>query len=315
MEETIGVIGLGYVGLPLAITFAKKWRVIGYDANQQKIKDYQNGIDRTKEVGDEALQTTSLQFTCDASLLRQCEYIIIAVPTPIDKNHLPDLTPIELASKVAGENLKEGSIVIYESTVYPGVTEEICVPILEKYAKKVAGKDFKVAYSPERINPGDKVHRFETITKIVSGMDEETLNKVDKLYQSVLKNGTYRAESIRVAEAAKVIENTQRDVNIAFVNELAVIFHQLGIDTQAVLEAAATKWNFLPFHPGLVGGHCIGIDPFYLTYKSQEAGHISKLILTSRRVNDGMGSFIADQLVKKMWMIYATVKSWILFHN
>ena len=241
-----------------------------------------------------------MYFTSDEEQIKKGDIVIIAVPTPVDKHKKPDLTPVEKSSETVGKNLKEGAIVIYESTVYPGLTEEFCVPILEKNSNLKCGKDFKIAYSPERINPGDKVHRFETITKIVSGMDEETLNIVADLYNSVLKNGVYRASSIKVAEAAKVIENSQRDINIAFVNELAIIFNRLGIDTNEVLDAARSKWNFLNFRPGLVGGHCIGVDPFYLTYKSEEMGHLSELILASRRVNDGMGKFIADNVVKEL---------------
>lgn len=296
----IGVVGLGYVGLPLAISFAKKFRVIGFDINKSKIQNYKEGIDVTNEVGNEELKKSNIIFTSNEQKLSECDFIIVAVPTPIDSHNKPDLTPVIGSSKIVGKNLKKGSIIIYESTVYPGLTEEICLPILEEESKMKCGKDFKIAYSPERINPGDKVHRFETITKIVSGMDEDTLDLVAALYESVLKNGIYRASSIKVAEAAKVIENSQRDINIAFVNELAVIFNKIGIDTNEVLDAAGSKWNFLNFRPGLVGGHCIGVDPFYLTYKSEEMGHLSELILASRRVNDGMGKFIADNVVKKI---------------
>lgn len=299
-EKTICVVGLGYVGLPLAVAFSKKYNVIGYDINKEKVELYKNGVDVTNEVGNEAIKNTDMYFTSDEEQIKKGDIVIIAVPTPVDKHKKPDLTPVEKSSETVGKNLKEGAIVIYESTVYPGLTEEFCVPILEKNSNLKCGKDFKIAYSPERINPGDKVHRFETITKIVSGMDEETLNIVADLYNSVLKNGVYRASSIKVAEAAKVIENSQRDINIAFVNELAIIFNRLGIDTNEVLDAAGSKWNFLNFRPGLVGGHCIGVDPFYLTYKSEEMGHLSELILASRRVNDGMGKFIADNVVKEL---------------
>ena len=299
-EKTICVVGLGYVGLPLAVAFSKKYNVIGYDINKEKVELYKNGVDVTNEVGNEAIKNTDMYFTSDEEQIKKGDIVIIAVPTPVDKHKKPDLTPVEKSSETVGKNLKEGAIVIYESTVYPGLTEEFCVPILEKNSNLKCGKDFKIAYSPERINPGDKVHRFETITKIVSGMDEETLNIVADLYNSVLKNGVYRASSIKVAEAAKVIENSQRDINIAFVNELAIIFNRLGIDTNEVLDAARSKWNFLNFRPGLVGGHCIGVDPFYLTYKSEEMGHLSELILASRRVNDGMGKFIADNVVKEL---------------
>ncbi len=295
----IGAVGLGYVGLPLAISFAKKFKVIGFDINAAKVKKYEEGIDVTNEVGDEAVKNTTMTFTSNEKDINVADFIIVAVPTPIDSHDNPDLTPVVESSKIVGRNMKKGAIVIYESTVYPGLTEEICVPILEKESNMKCGVDFKVAYSPERINPGDKVHRFETITKIVSGMDEETLDLVDKLYSSVLQNGTYRAASIKVAEAAKVIENTQRDINIAFANELAVIFNKLGIDTNEVLDAAGSKWNFLDFRPGLVGGHCIGVDPFYLISKSKEAGYQPELLMAGRKVNDGMGKFIADNVVKK----------------
>lgn len=294
----IGVVGLGYVGLPLAVSFAKKYNVIGFDINKSKIEKYMNGMDVTGEIGNEELKQTSISFTNNEKELNKADFIIVAVPTPIDNHKKPDLTPVIGSSEIVGRNLKKGAVVIYESTVYPGLTEEICMPILEEQSKMKCGTDFKIAYSPERINPGDKVHRFETITKIVSGMDEETLELVATLYESVLKNGIYKASSIKVAEAAKVIENSQRDINIAFVNELAVIFNKIGIDTNEVLDAAGSKWNFLNFRPGLVGGHCIGVDPFYLTYKSEEMGHLSELILASRRVNDEMGKFIAENVVK-----------------
>lgn len=299
-QKTICVVGLGYVGLPLAVAFSKKYKVIGFDINNKKIEAYKKGIDVTNEVGNEAVKNTKMEFTTDAEQIKRGDIVIVAVPTPVDEHKKPDLTPVEKSSETVGKNLKKGAIIIYESTVYPGLTEEVCMPILEKNSNLKCGQDFKIAYSPERINPGDKTHRFETITKIVSGMDEETLEIVANLYDSVLKNGVYKASSIKVAEAAKVIENSQRDINIAFVNELAVIFHRLGIDTNEVLDAAGSKWNFLNFRPGLVGGHCIGVDPFYLTYKSEEMGHLSELILASRRVNDGMGKFIADNVVKEL---------------
>lgn len=297
---TIGVVGLGYVGLPLAVSFAKKYKVIGFDINLSKIEKYKRGKDVTGEIGNEELKKSNMKFTNDEKEISKADFIIVAVPTPIDSHKKPDLTPVIGSSEIVGRNLKKGAIVIYESTVYPGLTEEICMPILEKESGMKCGENFKIAYSPERINPGDKVHRFETITKIVSGMDNETLDLVATLYESVLKNGVYKASSIKVAEAAKVIENSQRDINIAFVNELAVIFNKIGIDTNEVLDAAGSKWNFLNFRPGLVGGHCIGVDPFYLTYKSEEMGHLSELILASRRVNDGMGKFIADNVVKQL---------------
>ncbi len=299
-ENIICVVGLGYVGLPLAVSFSKKYKVIGFDINANKIEKYKNGIDVTNEVGNEELKKAKMEFTQKEGDIRSADVVIIAVPTPIDSHKKPELTPVTKSSEIVGKNLKKGAVVIYESTVYPGLTEEICMPILEQNSKMICGEDFKIAYSPERINPGDKEHRFETIKKIVSGMDEETLEFVADLYDSVLKNGVYKASSIKVAEAAKVIENSQRDINIAFVNELAVIFNRLGIDTNEVLDAAGSKWNFLNFRPGLVGGHCIGVDPFYLTYKSEEMGHLSELILASRRVNDGMGKFIADNIIKKL---------------
>ena len=263
LEKTMVVVGLGYVGLPLAISFAKKMKVIGFDINKEKVEKYRSGIDVTDEVGDEKVKNTTMEFSNNPKDIKKGDFVIIAVPTPIDSHSKPNLTPVISSSQIVGENLKEGAIVIYESTVYPGLTEEICMPILEEKSKLKCGKDFKIAYSPERINPGDKEHRFETIKKIVSGMDKETLENVTNLYNLVLKNGVYQATSIKVAEAAKVIENSQRDINIAFVNELAVIFHNLGIDTNDVLDAACSKWNFLNFRPGLVGGHCIGVDPFY----------------------------------------------------
>ena len=299
-KVVIGVVGLGYVGLPLAISFAKKFKVIGFDINKNKIEKYKKGIDVTNEVGNEEVMNTTMEFTSEPKKIKEADFVIVAVPTPIDMHKKPDLNPVVKSSETVGKNLKKGAVVVYESTVYPGLTEETCQPILEEQSCMKCGQDFKIAYSPERINPGDKEHRFETITKIVSGMDNETLELVSELYGSVLKNGVYKASSIKVAEAAKVIENSQRDINIAFVNELAVIFNTMGIDTNEVLDAAGSKWNFLNFRPGLVGGHCIGVDPFYLTYRSEEKGHLSELILASRRVNDGMGKFIAENVVKKL---------------
>ena len=260
-KEKISLIGLGYVGMPIAVAFAKKVNVIGFDLNSKKIEMYKNGIDPTHEVGDEVISKTTVDFTTDETRLREAKFHIVAVPTPVNDDHSPDLTPVEGASRILGRNLTKGSVVVFESTVYPGVTEEVCVPILEKESGLKCGIDFKVGYSPERINPGDKVHRLETIKKIVSGMDDETLDCVAKVYELVIEAGVHRAESIKVAEAAKVIENSQRDINIAFMNELSIIFNKMGIDTKAVLEAAGTKWNFLKFYPGLVGGHCIGVDP------------------------------------------------------
>ncbi len=300
-EEALSLVGLGYVGLPIAIEFAKRGvKVIGYDLNEAKIETYQSGIDPTNEVGDEAVQETMVEFTSDESRLREAKFHIVAVPTPVNDDHTPDLRPVEGASEILGRNLTKGSVVVFESTVYPGVTEDICVPILERESGLRCGEDFKIGYSPERINPGDKVHRLNTITKIVSGMDEETLDIVANVYEIVLDAGVYRAESIKVAEAAKVIENSQRDINIAFMNELSIIFHKMGIDTLDVLRAAGTKWNFLDFRPGLVGGHCIGIDPYYLTYKAEELGYHSQVILAGRRINDDMGKYVAEQVVKKL---------------
>ena len=299
-REKLSLVGLGYVGIPIAVSFAKKIDVIGFDLNEKKIELYKSGIDPTQEVGDEAIRNTAVEFTSDEAKLREAKFHIVAVPTPVNADHTPDLTPVESASRIVGRNLSKGSIVVYESTVYPGVTEDICVPILEKESGLVCGKDFKVGYSPERINPGDKVHRLETIVKVVSGMDEETLETVAKVYSLVALAGVHKAESIKVAEAAKVIENSQRDINIAFMNELSIIFHKLGIDTKAVLEAAGTKWNFLKFAPGLVGGHCIGVDPYYLTYKAEEIGYHSQVILSGRRINDSMGQYVTESLIKLM---------------
>ncbi len=299
-EEKLALIGLGYVGMPIAVAFAKKIDVIGFDLNAAKIEKYRSGIDPTKEVGDEAIRGTSVEFTADPARLKDAKFYIVAVPTPVNDDHTPDLTPVEGASRILGQNIAKGSIVVFESTVYPGVTEDICVPIIEKESGLKCGVDFKIGYSPERINPGDKVHRLETITKIVSGMDEETLDTVAKVYELVVEAGVHRAESIKVAEAAKVIENSQRDINIAFMNELSIIFHRMGIDTKAVLTAAGTKWNFLNFAPGLVGGHCIGVDPYYLTYKAEQLGYHSQIILSGRRINDDMGKYVAESLVKEM---------------
>ena len=299
-EEKISLVGLGYVGMPIAVAFAKKTKVVGFDLNEEKIRLYQNGVDPTNEVGDEIIRNTTVDFTADPARLKEARFHIVAVPTPVNSDHSPDLTPVEGASRLLGQNLMRGSVVVFESTVYPGVTEDICVPILEKESGLKCGTDFKIGYSPERINPGDKVHRLETITKIVSGMDEETLDTVAKVYELVVEAGVYRAESIKVAEAAKVIENSQRDINIAFMNELSIIFHKLGIDTRAVLKAAGTKWNFLKFEPGLVGGHCIGVDPYYLTYKADELGYHSRIILAGRRINDDMGRYVAESLVKNL---------------
>ena len=299
-EEKISLVGLGYVGMPIAVAFSKKADVIGFDTNEEKIALYKEGIDPTREVGDAAISSCGVRFTSDETMLQEANFHIIAVPTPVNNDHTPDLSPVCGASEIVGRNLTEGSIVVYESTVYPGVTEEVCVPILEQMSGLKCGGGFKVGYSPERINPGDKVHRLETITKIVSGMDCETLETVAKVYELVVEAGVHRAESIKVAEAAKVIENSQRDINIAFMNELSIIFNKMGIDTKAVLEAAGTKWNFLKFTPGLVGGHCIGVDPYYLTYKAEELGYHSQIILSGRRINDDMGRYIAENVIKSL---------------
>ena len=299
-EEKLSLVGLGYVGMPIAVAFAKKIDVIGFDVNTAKIDLYKNGIDPTREVGNDAIKETTIEFTADETRLRDAKFHIVAVPTPVNDDHTPDLTPVEGASRILGRNLTKGSVIVFESTVYPGVTEEVCVPILEAESGLKCGADFKIGYSPERINPGDKVHRLETITKIVSGMDEETLDIVAKVYELVVEAGVHRAESIKVAEAAKVIENSQRDINIAFMNELSIIFNKMGIDTQAVLKAAGTKWNFLKFFPGLVGGHCIGVDPYYLTYKAEMMGYHSQIILAGRRINDDMGKYVAENIVKNL---------------
>ena len=308
-KEKVSLVGLGYVGMPIAVAFARKIQVIGFDLNESKIALYKSGVDPTNEVGDAVIQNTTVEFTADASRLKEAKFHIVAVPTPVNRDHTPDLTPVEGASSILGKNLTKGSIVVFESTVYPGVTEDICVPILERESGLRCGVDFKVGYSPERINPGDKVHRLETITKIVSGMDAETLEEVANVYSLVVEAGVYRAESIKVAEAAKVIENSQRDINIAFMNELSIIFNKMGIDTKAVLEAAGTKWNFLNFQPGLVGGHCIGVDPYYLTYKAEELGYHSQIILSGRRINDDMGKYVAETLVKNLIKADIPVKS------
>ena len=308
-EEKISLVGLGYVGMPIAVAFAKKVDVVGFDLNKKKIDLYKSGIDPTLEVGDDAIKQTTVEFTADETKLREAKFHIVAVPTPVNDDHTPDLTPVEGASRILGRNLTKGSVVVFESTVYPGVTEDVCVPILEKESGLKCGVDFKIGYSPERINPGDKVHRLETIVKIVSGMDEETLDVVAKVYELVVEAGVYRAESIKVAEAAKVIENSQRDINIAFMNELSIIFNKMNINTKAVLEAAGTKWNFLKFSPGLVGGHCIGVDPYYLTYKAEQLGYHSQVILAGRRINDDMGKYVAENTVKKLINAGVNVKN------
>ena len=308
-EEKISLVGLGYVGMPIAVAFAKKADVIGYDLNEKKIELYKNGIDPTNEVGNEAIKNTTVEFTSDETKLKEAKFHIVAVPTPVNDDHTPDLTPVEGASRILGRNLVKGSIVVFESTVYPGVTEDVCVPILEKESGLKCGVDFKIGYSPERINPGDKVHRLETIKKIVSGMDDESLDCIARVYELVVEAGVHRAESIKVAEAAKVIENSQRDINIAFMNELSIIFNKMGIDTKSVLEAAGTKWNFLKFFPGLVGGHCIGVDPYYLTYKAEMMGYHSQVILAGRRINDDMGKYVAENVVKNLIAADKSVKN------
>lgn len=307
-KEKISVIGLGYVGMPLAISFAKKVNVIGFDINKNKISKYKNGVDVTKEVGDEEIEKSTALFTSEEEKLKEAKFHIIAVPTPIKEDKTPNLDIVKNASKIVGRNLTKGSIVVYESTVYPGVTEEVCIPLLEKKSGLECGKDFKVGYSPERINPGDEVHRLDTITKVVSGIDKTTLNTIANIYELVVDAGVHKAENIKVAEAAKVIENAQRDINVAFMNELSVIFNRLDIDTKAVLEAAGTKWNFLNFTPGLVGGHCIGVDPYYLTYKAEQTGYHSQIILSGRKINDNMGKYVAENTVKNLIQANKKVK-------
>ncbi len=299
-QRKIAVIGLGYVGLPIVVHFGKKRKVIGLDLNPRRIEELKNGNDRNRDVVKADLAEAQVEFTTDPSRLREADFLIVTVPTPIDEANRPDLTPLIKASTSVGKYLSKGSIVVYESTVYPGVTEDVCVPILEKESGLKCGIDFKVGYSPERINPGDHEHTFTKITKVVSGMDAETLEVVAAVYSEVVTAGVFKAASIKVAEAAKVIENTQRDLNISLINELSLIFHRMGIDTQDVLAAAGTKWNFLRFQPGLVGGHCIGVDPYYLTHKSEQLGHIPQVILAGRRINDGMGRFVTREMVKLM---------------
>lgn len=292
------VIGLGYVGLPLAISFAKKYETYGFDINSKKIEKYKKGIDITKEVGNKTLQNTRLVFTTDEEIIKKANYIIITVPTPIDNNNYPDLSFVKSATEIVGRNIRKGSTIIYESTVYPGTTEEICIPILENISKMKLNKDFFVGYSPERINPGDKKHRFENINKVVSGSTNTVTNNIAELYQKCLKSKVKKVYSIKVAEASKIIENTQRDINIAFINEISKIFHLMNIDTKEVLEAANTKWNFLNFKPGLVGGHCIGVDPYYLAYKAKELNFNPQVILSGRETNDSMAKYIAENVKK-----------------
>lgn len=299
-EEKISLVGLGYVGMPIAVAFAKKADVVGFDLNSKKIGLYKSGIDPTKEVGDEAIKNTTVDFTDDPSLLKTAKFHIVAVPTPVNQDKTPDLTPVIGASEILGKNLVKGSIVVYESTVYPGVTEDVCIPILERESGLKCGVDFKVGYSPERINPGDKAHRLENIRKIVSGMDKESLEEIKNIYNLVIEVGTYPVSTIKTAEAIKVVENSQRDINIAFMNELAMVFDRMGIDTNEVVDGMNTKWNALGFRPGLVGGHCIGVDPYYFTYEAEKLGYHSQIILSGRKVNDDMGQFIADSAIKQM---------------
>lgn len=300
-EESLSLVGLGYVGMPIAVAFANEGvNVIGFDLNAAKIDLYKAGIDPTHEVGDEAISKTTVQFTSDETDLRRAKFHIVAVPTPVNQDHTPDLSPVIGASEILGRNLTKGSIVVFESTVYPGVTEDVCMPILEKESGLKCGVDFKIGYSPERINPGDKVHRLENIKKIVSGMDVESLEEIKNVYDLVIKVGTYPVSTIKTAEAVKVVENSQRDINIAFMNELAMVFDRMGIDTAEVVEGMNTKWNALGFRPGLVGGHCIGVDPYYFTYEAEKLGYHSQIILSGRKVNDGMGAFVADATIKQL---------------
>lgn len=300
-KEKVSLVGLGYVGMPIAVAFAKKGvKVIGFDLNKEKIELYKQGVDPTLEVGDDEIKASKVQFTCDEESLREAKFHIVAVPTPINPDKTPDLFPVEGASRIVGRNLTKGSMVVYESTVFPGVTEDICIPILEKESGLKCGVDFKIGYSPERINPGDKVHRLENITKIVSGMDEESLEIISRVYEIVVEVGVYRASTIKVAEAAKVVENSQRDINIAFMNELALVFDKMGIDTKEVVEAMNTKWNALKFYPGLVGGHCIGVDPYYFIYQAERLGYHSQIIAAGRKINDSMGKFVAESTIKQI---------------
>lgn len=299
-DEKIALVGLGYVGMPIAVAFAKHADVIGFDLNEEKIALYKNGVDPTNEIGSEGIKETTVDFTADETRLREAKFIIVAVPTPVNTDHTPDLTPVIRASELIGRNLTKGSIIVYESTVYPGCTEDVCIPILERVSGLKCGVDFKVGYSPERINPGDRVHRLENIHKIVSGMDEESLDEIKNVYDIVIEVGTHPVSNIKTAEAVKVVENSQRDINIAFMNELAMVFDKMGIDTNEVVDGMNTKWNALGFRPGLVGGHCIGVDPYYFTYQAEKLGYHSQIVLNGRIVNDGMGAFVADAAVKKM---------------
>lgn len=308
-KEKIALVGLGYVGMPLAVAFAKKVKVIGFDLNKSKIDLYKNGVDPTKEVGDDVIKNSTVEFTSDESKLQEAKFIIVAVPTPVNLDHTPDLTPVIGASEIVGKNLTKGSIVVYESTVYPGCTEDVCIPILEEKSGLKCGVDFKIGYSPERINPGDKVHRLENIHKIVSGMDDESLGEIENLYNLVIEVGTHPVSNIKTAEAVKVVENSQRDINIAFMNELAMVFDRMGIDTNEVVDGMNTKWNALGFRPGLVGGHCIGVDPYYFTYEAEKLGYHSQIILSGRKVNDGMGAFVGDAVIKQLVLAGKAPKS------
>ena len=299
-KEKIAVIGLGYVGMPLAVAFAEKFDVIGFDIDERKIAEYKNGIDLTMEVGDKAISKSTVEFTSDERKINEAAFIIVAVPTPINGDKTPDLSPVCGASEVVGRNMKKGSIVVYESTVYPGVTEKICAPILETYSGLKCGEDFKIGYSPERINPGDKSHPLKAIRKIVSGMDKESLEQIKKVYDSIIEAGTYPVSSIKTAEAVKVVENSQRDINIAFMNEMAMVFERMGIDTNEVVDGMNTKWNALGFRPGLVGGHCISVDPYYFIYEAERLGYNSQIVASGRRINDSMGIFVADTTIKNM---------------
>jgi UDP-N-acetyl-D-galactosamine dehydrogenase len=305
----LGVVGLGYVGMPIAVAFSKKVKTIGFDINKQKVEQYLKGEDPTKEAGDHEIKHSSVDFTYDETKLKEAKFIIVAVPTPVNIDKTPDLTPVTGACKIIGRNLIKGSILVFESTVYPGVTEEVCIPILERESGLTCGIDFKVGYSPERINPGDKIHRLNNIVKIVSGMDEETTDLIAKVYELIIEAGVYKAGSIRVAEAAKLVENAQRDINIAFMNELSMVFEKMHINTKEVIDAMNTKWNALGFTPGLVGGHCIGVDPYYFIYQAERLGYHSGIILAGRKINDDMGSFVADITIKKMVNANKLIKS------
>ena len=307
-KTKLALVGLGYVGMPIAVAFAKKVNVIGFDSNSHKISLYKKGIDPTLEVGDKTIKETSVEFTDEPERLNEARFIIVAVPTPVNNDHTPNLDPVESASHIVGKHLSKGAIVVYESTVYPGVTEDICIPILEEESGMKCGVDFKVGYSPERINPGDKKHRLENIKKIVSGMDEESCKEIEKVYNLVIEVGTYPVSTIKTAEAIKVVENSQRDINIAFMNELAMVFDRMGIDTNEVVDGMNTKWNALGFRPGLVGGHCIGVDPYYFTYEAEKLGYHSQIILNGRMVNDGMGKFVAETTIRQMILAGKTIR-------